>query len=134
MTEPQQHVISHDDFKKIYEIEYPISSEERRRICARSRPAPSQPARLACQFDLQAYSKGETFFEDIRACSGESCNFCGRYTSQHDATIRNQTLDNVIAFIEFNHACPLQEPTASRIRTYSESLRTEAQHERGEQR
>jgi hypothetical protein len=39
----------------------------------------SEPPRLACLFDLQAFMKGETLFEDIRACSGKSCNFCHRY-------------------------------------------------------
>jgi hypothetical protein len=43
---------------------------------------------MACVIDLHAYQHGNTLFEDIRACSGESCNYCGRFTeSDHDAVV-----------------------------------------------
>lgn len=41
MTPQPQYIITKEDYDQIYCIQYPLTSEERRRICERSRPAAS---------------------------------------------------------------------------------------------
>lgn len=48
-----------------------------------ARPAPQQPARLCCSFDLQAYSKDEIEYDDIHECNGKVCNYCGRFNEPY---------------------------------------------------
>jgi hypothetical protein len=81
-------------------------------------PTPSQPARLACIIDLHAYQHGNTLFEDIRACSGESCNYCGRYQFNQCSYWKNNQCSKPIITVDlFEKSIEIAKAATARAAT-----------------